>query len=322
MPTPTYPALQRHSVCRSPAWRWQRARAIVEQGLTCTARTDDASTRRVVEYLRACGLSLVGSQTQGGVPADEVLHAAHRLFEVGGLVRFIVQARLLARQSPCEVARLTSFEPAVIETFASIFFDVCDHLDARDWVANQVLWPALEANLRTDALGGALMAIGYWLGPAILDITLAVATDAPLPCWLCAAAGEPARLYEARVRLSTKLLLAALTLRTSADAAAMKKLMRAKRRLEREIDGTLVPADPILEAMVDWMASLSRRQRVRPAEERPRASLPAPRSRPAPRRVRVQRPLTGNFRSLPPPPRRNDHVAQGPKADRQQAPSR
>jgi hypothetical protein len=322
MSEPIFPARQRYSVCRSPAWRWKRARAIVEQGLTCTARTDDLTTRRVVEHLRACGLSLGGSQTQGGVPADAVLHAAHRLYEAGGLVRFIVQARLVARQSPCEVARLTSFDPAVIETFEASFFEVRDHLDAKDWIANQVLWPGLEANLPIEALGGALMAIGYWLGQAILDITLAVATDAPLPSWVCAPAGEPARLYEARVRLSTKLLLAALTLRTSADASAMKKLMRAKRRLEREIDGTLVPADPILEAMVDWMANLSRRRPEAPGEDRPRAVIPAPRSRPARRRVRGQRPQTANFRFLPPPPRRNSRVTQGPEAEHQRAQSR
>jgi hypothetical protein len=276
----------------------------------------------VVDYLRACEPPLGGSLSQGGVPADAILHAARCLFEAGGLVRFIVQARLLARQSSAEVAQLTSFEPAVTETFETIFFEVRDHLDAKDWIANQVLWPGLEASLPTEALGGALMVIGYRLGPVILDIALAVATDAPLPCWLYAPAGEPKRLYEARVRLSAKLLLAALTLRTPADAVAIQKLRRAKTRLEREIDGTPVPADPILDAMLDWMASLSRRQREGPAQKRPKASLAASRSRPAPRRVRVQRPLTGNFRSLPPPPRRNDHVAQGPKADREQAPSR
>jgi hypothetical protein len=265
---------------------------------------------------------LGGSQAQVDVPVDAVLHAAHRLFEAGGLVRFIVQARLLARQSPCEVARLTSLESAVIETFESIFFEVRAHLDAKDWVATQVLWPGLEANLPTEALGGALMAIGYWLGPAILDIAHAIATDAPLPCWLYAPAGEPARLYEARVRLSAKLLLSALTLRTSADAVAMRKLWRAKRRLEREIDGTPVPADPILEAMLDWMASLSRRQPEGPAQEHPRTVLPAPRSRPAQRRVRVQRQQPANFRVLPPPPRRNGDATQGPKAERQEARSR
>jgi hypothetical protein len=141
MSEPFFPAQQRYSVCRSPAWRWKRARAIVEQALTCTARTDDAPTRRVVNYLRACALPLGGSQAQGGVPAEAVLHAAHRLYQAGGPVRFIVQARLLARQSPCEVARLTSFEPAVIECFESIFFEVREHLDARDWIANQVHWP-------------------------------------------------------------------------------------------------------------------------------------------------------------------------------------
>jgi hypothetical protein len=322
MHTPTYPALQRHSVCRSPAWRWQRARAIVAQGLTCTARTDDPPTRRVVEYLRACELPLSGSQAQGGVPADAVLYAAHRLYEAEGLVRFIVRARLLARQSPAEVARLTSLETAVIETFEAIFFEVRDHLDARDWVANQVLWAGLEANLPIDALGGALMAIGYQLGPAILDIALAVATNAPLPSWVYAPAGEPARLYEARVRLSARLLLLVLTLRTSADAAAMRKLMRVKWRLEREIDGTPVPADPILEAMIDWLAGMSRRRPEGPVQKCPKASLPAPRLRPAPRRVKVQRPQPPNFRFLPPPPRRNDHVAQGSEVHRQREQSR
>jgi hypothetical protein len=322
MPTPTYPARQRYSVCRSPAWRWQRARAIVEQHLTCTARTDDALTRRAVDYRRACELPLSGSPTQGGVPADAVLHAAHRLYEAGGLVRFIVQARLLARQSPCDVARLTSLETAVIETFEAIFFEVRDHLDARDWVANQVLWPGLEANLPTEALGGALMAIGYRLGAAILDIALAVATGTPLPCWVYAAAGEPARLYEARVRLAAKLLLAALTLRTSADAVAMRKLWRAKRRLEREIDGTPVPADPILEAMLDWLVSLSRRRPEGPAQKCPKAVLPAPPSRSAPRRVRGQRPQPVNMTFLPPSQRRNNHVAQGSEVDRQRARSR
>jgi hypothetical protein len=322
MHEPIFPAQQRYSVCRSPAWRWQRARAIVERGLTCTARTDDAATRRVVDYLRACEWPLGSSQAPGGVFADAVLHAAHRLYEAEGLVRFIVQARLLARQSPHDVARLTSFEPDTIECFESIFFEVREHLDAPDWLANQVLWPGLEANLPTEALGGALMAIGYWLGPAILDIALAVATGATLPSWIYAPAGEPKRLYEARVRLSAKLLLAVLTLRTSADAVAMQKLRRAKTRLERQIAGIPVPADPILDAMLDWMASMSRRRPEGPAQKRPTASLPAPRSRQAPRRVKVQRPQTANFRSLPPPPRRKSHVAQGPEADRQQAPSR
>jgi hypothetical protein len=262
------------------------------------------------------------SQAQGGVPADGVLHAAHHLYEAEGLVRFIVQARLLARQSPCEVARLTSFEPAVIETFEANFFDVREHLGAKDWIANQVLWPGLEASLPTEALGGALMAVGYRLGPAILDIAVAVAIDAPLPCWVYASAGEPARLYEARVLLAAKLLLAALTLRTSADAVAMRKLMRVKWRLEREIDGTPVPADPILEAMIDWLAGMSRRHPEGPTRERLRAVIPAPRSRPAPRRVKVQRPQPPNFRFLPPPPRRNVHVAQGSEVDRQKTQSR
>jgi hypothetical protein len=265
---------------------------------------------------------LGGSQTQGGVPADAVLHAAHRLFDAGGLVRFIVQARLLARQAPSDVARLTSIEPAIIECFEAIFFEVRARLDAKDWVANQVLWPGFEANLPTEALGGALMAIGYWLGPAILDIALSVATDAPLPSWVHAPAGEAARLYETRVRLAAKLLLAALTLRTSADAVAMRKLWRAKRRLEREIDGTPVPADPILDAMLGWMASLSRRQPKEPAQEHQKALVHAPRSRPTRRRVKVQRQQPANFRVLPPPPRRNDHATQGPKAERQEARSR
>jgi hypothetical protein len=319
---PLFPAQQRHSVFRSSDWRWQRAQAIVDQDLICSERTDDVPTLWAVEYLRAEKRPASGTQPPGVVPTVGSLHAARRLYEARGLVRFIVQARLLARQSPCEVARLTFFEPAIIETFESIFFDVREHLDARDWVANQILRPGLEASLPTDALGGALMAIGYHLGAAILDIALAVATDAPLPCWVYAPAGEPARLFEARVRLSARLLLLVLTLRTSADAAAIRRLWRAKRRLEREIDGTQVPADPILEAMLDWMASLSRCQPEEPAQKRSKALVPAPSSRPARRRVKVQRRQPANFRFLPPPPRRNSRVTQGSEAEHQRAQSR
>jgi hypothetical protein len=204
---PIFPAKQRYSVFRSPAWRWQRAQAIVGQDLICSKRTDDVPTLRAVEYLRAGEQPLSGSQPPGVVPTDSSLHAAQRLYEAGGSSRFLVQARLLARQSSSEVAQLTSLEPAVIETFESIFFEVREHLDARDWVAIQVLRPGLEASLPIDALGGALMAIGYWLGPTILNIAVAVASNAPLPSWIYAPAGEPARLYETRVRLAAKLLL-------------------------------------------------------------------------------------------------------------------
>ena len=110
-----------------------RAKWLLSHGKRCCRRRDDPDTIRAVSYLRArarCPHQLTSKVT--GTFAD--ILAAHQLYEAGSAVRWEVEARLLARQTPEEIAARTSLTPGAIRTFEALFFNVSDRIEARDWV--------------------------------------------------------------------------------------------------------------------------------------------------------------------------------------------
>jgi hypothetical protein len=97
---------------------------------------------------------------------------AHRLFEAGGTTRLLVEARLLARQTPDEVARLTGVPAGVIRTFEALHFNVLDRLDARDWVTTHAVgWGRYDPARGRDA-AAVLRAFAYHGGPLALEAVL------------------------------------------------------------------------------------------------------------------------------------------------------
>src|SRR5262245_46423013 len=137
--TALYPELQRRSPTRSPAWRWERAQALVRQGRYVSPRRDDAPTGRAVRYLRQLRRCRQGTQLRKLAVTYHDIHAARQLHERGGTAVVAVQARLLARQSFEEVARRTSVTVEAVKTYEALFFNVTDHLDAKDWVVVQAI---------------------------------------------------------------------------------------------------------------------------------------------------------------------------------------
>jgi GAF domain-containing protein len=61
--------------------------------------------------------------------ADAAVLRGHR-----EIVALEVQARLLARHSPEEIARITPLPAEAVATYEALFFNVVDRLDARDWI--------------------------------------------------------------------------------------------------------------------------------------------------------------------------------------------
>src|SRR4051794_13207270 len=129
-----YPDLVRHSFFRSPAWRWLRARRLVDRGMYVVRRRDDEPTGRAGQYLRAVARCQPGRPTRGVPRRLADVHAARLLHEAGGATRLLVQARLLARQSTDEIARLTSVPAAAVDAYEALFFACRASLAAPDWV--------------------------------------------------------------------------------------------------------------------------------------------------------------------------------------------
>jgi hypothetical protein len=167
-----HPELQRHSPRRPLAWRWQRARHLVENGRYVSRHRDDDQTGRAVRYLRAL------QRCQGERGQERLarsypdVHAARLLHEEGGRTCLLVQARLLARQSPGAVAARTGVPADVVRAYEALFFNVLDRLGSRDWITSQAVrwWDFIPAQGRPAAT--VLKGFAYFGGPLLLDALL------------------------------------------------------------------------------------------------------------------------------------------------------
>jgi len=243
----------------------------VDHDQICRNDRDDPVTGKAVRYLsglRRCCTADDLVQLESAFPE---IHGARQLYVSGGKLRAVVEARILAGQTDVEIAALTSLDPLVIGAFESLFFNVRDRLQARDWIANVVIGPGLRCGFGLDELPLLWRAFGFFAGPKILEIVMAVTLGEPLPGWLRAPAGEDQRVFEARIRWSARLAVAVRMMRSPAAAAQIKTLVRAKQRLDKEAFGADTK-DRKLKAMLDCLASMDHSRR--PARRKPEAKQP------------------------------------------------
>jgi hypothetical protein len=164
---PLYPELQKHSPVRRPEWRWRRARVLVERHQYFSPRRDDDATGRAVGYMQRLGRSTRTHSAKKHFPDIEV---AHGLYREGGAMRVLLEARILARQSPSEIARVTELPSEVIVTYEALFFNVLDRLDAYGWIQARAIGNPAPGQAPSSEM--ALKAFAYNGGPLVLDLAI------------------------------------------------------------------------------------------------------------------------------------------------------
>lgn len=152
---------QKFNPFRTPGWRFDRVLKLCDPypaSRRCSARDD-----RYVRAARAFTLKYrqceddqdryrLFRENPGLYYAFEINQRAEEEPEAA----LIVQARLLARQKADEIAGLLGTLPEAVEWYEALFFHVTDRLDRRDWVATQVILPAVmrsHANLSGAGAG-------------------------------------------------------------------------------------------------------------------------------------------------------------------------
>ena len=194
-PKMTHAEYQRYNFFRAPEWRWERVLRLVDRSgfraARCTRR-DDAAVRGAKNFLLRW--------RNGDADAREVLlwenpalHDAYRFHRSAAedpREVMAIQARLLARMTPEEVAATHGIHPDTVRWYADLFFDVVPYLDARDWITKRVLLPALVRSppqaaapdptraARVDRISesfydGSLKLFAYFGGRHVVDEMLA-----------------------------------------------------------------------------------------------------------------------------------------------------
>lgn len=159
-----------HDPFRPVDWRFKRAQWLQEAGRYARRDRDD-------DYVLLCKRFLAAKQRCKDDLDDEAL--ARKMpgvwyaFKVYGRDdaddRATFEARILADQSPEEIARRQDTTTEVVRWYEKLFFDVRNKLASRDYVCNRVLGPAAHRGVRESDYGLLLKLYALAGGPLAVD---------------------------------------------------------------------------------------------------------------------------------------------------------
>lgn len=204
---PCYAKRELFNHFRAADWRWRRAQRIVAERLHASRCTDDPQTLAAARYCQV----LHGGRGHGSLRMA-AMTAAHRLADSDSPSKWEIQARILAGQQDDDIAAACQVPADVVYWFEALFFDVRQHLTASDWVAARVIGPGLWVGFPSEEMGRIWMAFGYFAGVDVVAVVLAETLGRPMPGRIMAVCSGDPVLYEARLRRSVRLAVAAMML--------------------------------------------------------------------------------------------------------------
>jgi hypothetical protein len=146
-----------------PGWRWSRIQYIIKNALPPPRRATDPLIRRGYQYLKRRNGILQNPGDEHWVRADYPdLFAAHNLYQNTSSERWIVEAGVLADQTPEFLADYTATRPEVVRAYEAYFFDIRDKLKAPGYIITRLLRPALRGTAKDEV--DLMVKLAAWVG--------------------------------------------------------------------------------------------------------------------------------------------------------------
>ena len=213
-------------------WRWRAALQVVRDGEPLPDDCDDEAIHLAIRYVQAIG-DCGECQPSGLPPELAIVRRAHRLRTTAGVQTWMVEARILARQKPKDIAPRVSLKADVVAMYESLFFSVKGR-----WFSTIVMAKLAVGWTGATAIDGCdlrtvLRWFGYCGGPVAVDAAIAVLVPSARNwCRKLAPVDEP---LAGEIRRLAGLLM--MPIRSEKDAL---KLMRLHLRLMEttQLDGT------------------------------------------------------------------------------------
>ena len=148
----------------SPDWRWRWAAAYVEAGRRIPRSCTDAVVRRAHSFLRRWKAARTEPDDKALRREFPDIHAAHAIYAAADRVRWIVEAGILADQSPETLGAYLDVPAAVVESYEGLFFDIRRKLKARGYILGRIIYPDQSRFAGGADDGRILKAIAYSAG--------------------------------------------------------------------------------------------------------------------------------------------------------------
>lgn len=164
-----------HNPFRSPSWAWRRANAIhtgSQPGLTMKrdGKPGMKRVRPLMRYLRGWQKCHNDIQKAELAAHEPKLFWAHSVFMADDApVKWLIEARLLARETDNEIAARLGCDPSIVACYHDTFFDVREKINYRDYIINSVFGEACYRGLSERRHDLLWKLFGYYGGPHVLD---------------------------------------------------------------------------------------------------------------------------------------------------------
>ena len=178
---------------RRPDWRYRLAAQDVERLARNASTANDlgAAATRLARRLAGPALraarfynrrrselpGLLQRSTQRGIYMDPDMASAARIYEEPTMVRWMLEALVMSRLSPEDVATKLGTNAGVVTVYEEVFFDVRDRLANELWVSSALLiTPAGTASTEHDYVWKS---VAYWHGCEALEALVTMKPLAP-----------------------------------------------------------------------------------------------------------------------------------------------
>jgi hypothetical protein len=171
MSFPQSPALMRWHPFRPPDWRIRRADTVIQEAVRTSRHHDDEHVIAIIAFLER---RLTATHPTDLLTLADKMPALFYAFEVHETrqpsLRWLLEARILGRESPGAIAAKIGISPEAVAAYANAFFDVSDRLDRADFISQEVLEPLAIPDASTEYFWKKL---AYSQGAAALDEVIA-----------------------------------------------------------------------------------------------------------------------------------------------------
>jgi hypothetical protein len=152
-------------------WRWQRAGILAEGGRPVAKNIDDQHIARARRFRVQLNRATTDAHYMRILGADSDLYEAWYLSkdEDDSETKWEIEARLLARQSPDEIAGKVAVTAGTVEIYEACFFHVMDRLELPGYITHSVMGKSVQLGLSQRSYDLLWKMYGYWGGPLVLE---------------------------------------------------------------------------------------------------------------------------------------------------------
>jgi hypothetical protein len=163
--------------CRPPDARWQNAQKLAQKA--GFSPRHGRAANHLASFLRQRQRLERGESDESAESFTRryaALIEAEAIYKAEGLRKWTLEARILARQSPREIARAMRLSLHVVRTYEAVFFHVADRLDASVYIHTYVIGnPLLSQPVAEDDAEFFLKRFAYLGGTVGLEMLLPLA---------------------------------------------------------------------------------------------------------------------------------------------------